>query len=297
MSLIVYLAAINNGCRRDGRRIGVPAGAARADRPCSRRSTSATSVTSGAHRRSVTSRRLPKRRAHARGRARSWCSRRIRERPFFRPIVDAQRARCSATIPTRSYYTAPVRDDMTYRVTGQPRRRRLPLVHGRDWDRKTAATARRPRACCATATSTSRPTAASRSSSAVPSAPRTGSRCPSGASELIVRCYFEEAEPAAADPNRRVPLTIEPIAWRTGRSAGSVGRRVGRGGVSARRSPSSATARSSSRSPANANSRRGCRATPNEFPQPELPGRLRLRGVRRGVLDGAVRARRPTRRS
>jgi hypothetical protein len=32
-----------------------------------------------------------------------------------------------------------------------------------------------------------------------------------GASELIVRCYFEEPEAVAADPNRHVPLTIEPL--------------------------------------------------------------------------------------
>ena len=32
-----------------------------------------------------------------------------------------------------------------------------------------------------------------------------------GASELIVRCYFEEPAPAAADPNRIVPLVIEPV--------------------------------------------------------------------------------------
>ena len=34
---------------------------------------------------------------------------------------------------------------------------------------------------------------------------------PSGSSEIIVRCYFEHAEPAAADPNLRVPLSIEPV--------------------------------------------------------------------------------------
>ena len=34
---------------------------------------------------------------------------------------------------------------------------------------------------------------------------------PPGASEIIVRCYFENAEPAAADPNLRVPLSIEPL--------------------------------------------------------------------------------------
>src|SRR5436190_1679127 len=31
------------------------------------------------------------------------------------------------------------------------------------------------------------------------------------ASELIVRCYFEEVEPAAADVNRIVPLEIEVL--------------------------------------------------------------------------------------
>ncbi len=32
-----------------------------------------------------------------------------------------------------------------------------------------------------------------------------------GAGELIVRCYFEEPTPTAADTNRIVPLTIDPV--------------------------------------------------------------------------------------
>ena len=40
---------------------------------------------------------------------------------------------------------------------------------------------------------------------------RTGSGSSTARPELIVRCYFEEATPVAADVNRFVPLTIDPV--------------------------------------------------------------------------------------
>jgi hypothetical protein len=90
-----------------------------------------------------------------------------------------------------------------------------------------------------------------------------------GASELIVRCYFEEAEPVAADPNRGVPLTIEPLegasvpapwddasvaaAWR--RVVHFVrGRTLDQPKPGEREQPSWVS------------------TTPNVFPPPELPG-------------------------
>jgi hypothetical protein len=90
-----------------------------------------------------------------------------------------------------------------------------------------------------------------------------------GASELIARCYFEEPAPVAADPNRHVPLAIEPLepvappprwddatvaaAWR--RVAAFVrGRTLDQPKPGEREQPSWVS------------------TVPNAFPTPELPG-------------------------
>ena len=190
--------------------------------------------------------------------------------------------------PDALYYSAPVRDDRD--VPGdRQHRRRVYLSFTIEKGTAEAATARRPRACCATPTSTSRPTAASRSSSAVRRAPRNWLALPDGASEIIVRCYFENAEPAAADPNRRVPLTIEPLD--ADRPARAVGRRA-RSRRAWRRVAAFLRNRTLEQpKPGEREQPSWVSTTPNVFPPPELPGRLRVRRVRRRVLDGAVRAR------
>jgi hypothetical protein len=90
-----------------------------------------------------------------------------------------------------------------------------------------------------------------------------------GAGELIVRCYFEEPTPTAADQNRLVPLTIDPVdpvgppapwddasvaaGWR--RATNFVrSRTLGQPKPGEREQPSWVS------------------TTPNVFPPPELPG-------------------------
>jgi Protein of unknown function (DUF1214) len=90
-----------------------------------------------------------------------------------------------------------------------------------------------------------------------------------GASELIVRCYVEEAEPAAADPNRRVPLSIEPVEpvgppapWDDASVAAGL-RRVAR---------FLRTRTLEQAKPGEREQPSWVSTTPNVFPPPELPG-------------------------
>ena len=95
---------------------------------------------------------------------------------------------------------------------------------------------------------------------------------PERASELIVRCYFEEAAPAAADPNRHVPLTIDPIdtaepvgppdPWDDA-SVAAAYRRV----IAFIRNRTLEQPKPGEREQPSWVS-----STPNEFPKPELPG-------------------------
>ena len=108
--------------------LGVACRVARADRAARRRSTSAISATSGVPRRSVTS---PTAIAASRTRSKARWSLSFDsgpERPFFRPIVTRTRKMLGDN-PDALYYTAPVRADRAYRVTGNMRRQRVPLVH------------------------------------------------------------------------------------------------------------------------------------------------------------------------
>ncbi len=129
------------------------------------------------------------------------------KRPFFRSIVTRTRKMLGDN-PDAIYYTAPVCSDLEYRVTanlagsvylsftvevdtseGGFSTRTAGVLNNRNFD-----------------------VAADGSFELfIGGNPRDANwlELPDSASEVIVRCYFEEAAPAAADPNRHVPLTIE----------------------------------------------------------------------------------------
>jgi hypothetical protein len=189
------------------------------------------------------------------------------ERPFFRRIVSRTRKMLGDN-PDAIYYTAPVRSDLSYRVTGNTAgsvylsftvevgsaeggysNETAGVLRDRDFD------------------------VAGDGSFELffggPARERNWLALADGASELIVRCYFEEAEPAAADVNRIVPLTIEllepvgpPPTWDDERVAAGLrraanfvrSRTLGQPKPGERVQPSWVS------------------ETPNEFPKPELPG-------------------------
>jgi hypothetical protein len=189
------------------------------------------------------------------------------ERPFFRPIVTRTRKMLGDN-PDALYYTAPIRHDRAYRVTGNTAgsvylsftvetdsgeggysTQTAGVLRDRDFDigpdgrfEVFFGGAARDRNWLALA---------------------------DGASELIVRCYFEEAQPVAADPNRIVPLTIEPLEPvgpppRLDDASVAAGlRRVSnflRGRTLSQPKPSERVQPS------------WVSTTPNVFPPPELPG-------------------------
>jgi hypothetical protein len=131
------------------------------------------------------------------------------ERPFFRRIVTRTRKMLGDN-PDAIYYEAPVRDDRTYRVTGNL----AGSVYLSFTVEKNTAEG-----------GYSTETAGVLRDSDFDIAPdggfelvfggekrdRNWLELAPGASELIVRCYFEEPEPVAADPNRGVPLTIDAV--------------------------------------------------------------------------------------
>jgi hypothetical protein len=131
------------------------------------------------------------------------------ERPFFRRIVTRTRKMLGDN-PDAIYYTAPVRDDRTYRVTGNTAgsvylsftielntaeggysTNTGGVLNDRDFDVA--------------------PDGSFELFFGGKERPRNWLALPDHATEIIVRCYFEEANPVAADPNRHVPLTIEPV--------------------------------------------------------------------------------------
>ena len=151
------------------------------------------------------------------------------ERPFFRPIVSRSRKMLGDN-PDAIYYTAPVRSDRSYRVTGN--------LAGAVYLSFTVEVGSEDGGYSTMTAGTLR----DRDFDVAPDGsfevffggePRDSNwlELADRASELIVRCYFEEAEPAAADVNRIVPLTIEMLEP-VGPVAG-LGRRRGGGGLPA----------------------------------------------------------------
>jgi hypothetical protein len=134
------------------------------------------------------------------------------ERPIFRPIVTRTRKMLGDN-PDALYLTAPVRDDLAYRVTG--------------------STDNSPYYSFTVETNTGDGGYSDATSGVLRHvdfdvAPdgrfevffggeprdRNWMALPRGASELIVRCYFEEAIPVGRDPNAygRIPIVIENLA-------------------------------------------------------------------------------------
>ena len=131
------------------------------------------------------------------------------ERPFFRPIVSRSRKMLGDN-PDALYYTAPVRSDRSYRVTGN--------LAGSVY---LSFTVERGSADGGYSTETAGvlrdrdfDVAADGSFEVFfggEPRDRNWLGLADRASELIVRCYFEEVEPVAADVNRIVPLEIEVL--------------------------------------------------------------------------------------
>jgi hypothetical protein len=131
------------------------------------------------------------------------------DRPFFRPIVSRSRKMLGDN-PDAIYYTAPVRSERAYRVWGN--------TAGAAYLSFTVEL-HDPEGGYSTQTSG---VLRDNDFDITPSGdfelvfggderPRNWLALPPGAGEIVVRCYFEEPTPAAADPTRIVPLHIEPL--------------------------------------------------------------------------------------
>jgi hypothetical protein len=122
------------------------------------------------------------------------------ERPFFRQIVSRSRKMLGDN-GDALYYTAPVRSDRAYRVTGN----RAGAVYLSFTVEKDSGEG-----------GYSTETAGVLNDDQIDFAPNGDFEVffgglADGASEVIVRCYFEEPSFVAADVTRLVPLTIEPV--------------------------------------------------------------------------------------
>jgi hypothetical protein len=131
------------------------------------------------------------------------------ERPFFRPIVTRTRKMLGDN-PDALYYTAPVRKDRAYRVTGN--------LAGCAYLSFTVETDTAEGGYSTETAGVLRDTDFDVSADGgfevfFGGAARANNwlTLADGASELIARCYFEDPTPVAADPTRRVPLVIEPV--------------------------------------------------------------------------------------
>jgi hypothetical protein len=189
------------------------------------------------------------------------------ERPFFRPIVSRSRKMLGDN-PDAIYYNAPVRSGRSYRVTGN--------TSGAAYLSFTVEVGSQEAGYSTTTAGVLR----DRDFDVAPDgsfeiffggAPRDANwlALADGASELIVRCYFEEAAPAAADVNRIVPLTIEMLEP-AGPSPGWDDAAVAAG---FRRAANFLRSRTLAQpKPGEQEQPSWVSTTPNEFPPPELPG-------------------------
>jgi hypothetical protein len=131
------------------------------------------------------------------------------QRPFFRRIVTRSRKMLGDN-PDAIYYTAPVRDDITYRVTGNL----AGCVYLSFTVELNSADGGYSTQTAGVLNDTDFDVDADGNFDLVFGGPKRDKNwleLAPGAGEVIVRCYFEEAEPVAADPNRVVPLTIDPV--------------------------------------------------------------------------------------
>jgi hypothetical protein len=131
------------------------------------------------------------------------------ERPFFRPIVSRSR-KLLGDNPDALYYTAPVRADRSYRVTGN--------LAGSVYLSFTVETGSEGGGYSDQTAGVLR----DRDFDVAPDGgfevffggeprERNWLGLAPGASELIVRCYFEDVDPVAGDVNKVVPLEIEAL--------------------------------------------------------------------------------------
>ena len=188
-------------------------------------------------------------------------------RPFFRPIVTRTR-KLLGDNPDALYYTAPVRWDLAYRVTGNMSGAvYLSFTVEKDtgeggYSTETGGVLR----------DTDFDIDADGNFEVFFGGPERADNwlaLPERASELIVRCYFETPEPVAADPNFRVALTIAaledpgpPPPWNDA-SVGAGWRRA----TSFLRSRTIEQPKPGERAQPTWVS-----TTPNQFPPPETPG-------------------------
>jgi hypothetical protein len=189
------------------------------------------------------------------------------QRPFFRRIVSRTRKMLGDN-PDAIYYTAPVASDVAYRVTGNTAGAvylsftvEVGSAEG-GYSTQTGGILRDSDFGIA-------PDGSFEIFIGGQERPEGWLALPAGASEVIVRCYFEEPEPVAADPNRHVPLVIEnldppgpPPPWDDA-SVAAGWRRVAnflRGRTLEQPKPGEREQPS------------WVSTTPNVFPQPELPG-------------------------
>src|SRR5262245_50340683 len=130
------------------------------------------------------------------------------ERPFFRPIVSRSRKMLGDNADAL-YYSAPIRADRTYRVTGSM----LDCVYV-SFTLETDTDAGGYSAATAGVLRDDDFDIAPDGSFEVffggAASDRNWLALPPGASEISVRCYFERPSAVAADTNLVVQLTIEP---------------------------------------------------------------------------------------
>lgn len=131
------------------------------------------------------------------------------DRPFFRPIVSRTRKMLGDN-PDALYYTAPVRADAAYRVTGNLASAAY-LSFTVEIGSAEGGYSTRTGGVLRDTDFDTGPDGSFEVFFGGTARPRNWLALPEGASELVVRCYFEEPEPVAADPNRHVPLAIERL--------------------------------------------------------------------------------------
>jgi hypothetical protein len=189
------------------------------------------------------------------------------QRPFWRRIVSRSRKMLGDN-PDAIYYTAPVSNDYAYRVTGNmvgAAYLSFTVEVGSEeggYSDQTAGVLNHEQFDVGSDGSFE---------ILLGGEPRDRNwlALPPGASEVIVRCYFEEADPVAADQNRLVPLTIDNLApcgppppWDDGSVAAGLRRaaRFLRSRTLDQPKPGERVQPS------------WVSTTPNEFPPPETPG-------------------------
>jgi hypothetical protein len=191
-------------------------------------------------------------------------------RPYWRRIVTRQR-KLLGDNPDALYYTAPVTAATSYRVTGN--------LTGTAYLSFTVELGSQDGGYSAGTGGVLNDTQFDAASDGAfelvlggPARERNWLPLPPDAAEVIVRCYFETEEPAAADPNRHVPLTIENLSPPPGPPPPWDDAAVAAGFRRAARFLRSRTLEQPR--PGEREQPSWVSTTPNVFPPPELPAEL-----------------------